>query len=108
MTIFVLDNSVTMRRFFDSGSHPYADAILNRLTTLGDEAIAPAIWPYEVSAVLSRAVTKNGIDAENAADFLDDLKKAPSEKPLSFRVCQYLGGYPNGWISHLRIEASMT
>ena len=77
MTAFVLDNSVSMRWFFESGSHPYADAILNRLMALGDEAIVPNLWPYEVSAVLSRAVSKTGIDAQKVSDFLDDLELMP-------------------------------
>jgi hypothetical protein len=50
----VLDNSVAMRWCFESGAHPYADSILDRLAT-GDTAMVPVLWFYEASAVLSRA-----------------------------------------------------
>ncbi len=77
MTAFVLDNSVTMRWFFNSGSHPYADSVLRSMTVLGDEAIVPVLWLYEVSAVLARAQIKDGIDAKEVTDFLDDLEALP-------------------------------
>ena len=51
---FVLDNSVAMRRCFESAAHPYADSILQILAT-GDDAIVPVLWFYEASAVLARA-----------------------------------------------------
>jgi predicted nucleic acid-binding protein len=77
VTVFVLDNSVTMRWFFDSGLRPYADSILRNMTTLGDEAIVPVLWAYEVSAVLARAQNKAGIAAQEVTDFLDDLEALP-------------------------------
>jgi hypothetical protein len=52
VTLFVLDNSVTMRWFFDSGTHVYADAILADLQSLTNEAVVPILWRYETSAVL--------------------------------------------------------
>ena len=54
MTVFVLDNSVTMRWCFDSGNHPYADSILRQLAAPNGEAIVPILWRYEVSSVLAR------------------------------------------------------
>jgi predicted nucleic acid-binding protein len=66
-----------MRWFFDGGSHDYADAVLDRLSVSNDQAIVPLLWFYEVSAVLSRAVTKNGIDARKVSDFFDDLEALP-------------------------------
>jgi predicted nucleic acid-binding protein len=66
-----------MRWFFDGGSYDYADAVLDRLSVSSDQAIVPLLWFYEVSAVLSRAVTKNGIDARKVADFFDDLEALP-------------------------------
>ncbi len=63
MTIFVLDNSVTMRWFFEAGSHPQADAILSELVSGASEVLVPVLWRYEVSAVLARAQAKGGIPA---------------------------------------------
>ncbi len=77
MTAFVLDNSVTMRWFFDSGSHPYADGILRDLATSGDTARVPVLWPYEVSAVLARAQIKTGLPDQEVVDFINDLKALP-------------------------------
>jgi predicted nucleic acid-binding protein len=47
------------------------------MTVLGDEAIVPVLWLYEVSAVLARAQIKDGIDAKEVTDFLDDLEALP-------------------------------
>lgn len=55
MTAFVLDNSVTMRWCFDSGTHAYADAVAQHLESDDGEAFVPILWSYEVSAVLARA-----------------------------------------------------
>ncbi|MDR3461226.1 MAG: type II toxin-antitoxin system VapC family toxin [Beijerinckiaceae bacterium] len=77
MTIFVLDNSVTMRWFFDDGNHPYADAMLFDLMSPTGEAVVPVLWRYEVSAVLARACSKGAIPAKDAMDFIDDLQALP-------------------------------
>jgi predicted nucleic acid-binding protein len=77
VTIFVLDNSVTMRWFFEAGSHPYADAILKDLIASASEAIVPILWRYEVSAVLARAQLKGTIPAQEVADFIEDLQALP-------------------------------
>ena len=77
MTVFVLDNSVTMRWFFDSGSHSYADSLLHELAAHRDEAMVPILWRYEVSAVLSRAQIKGAISAKDVSEFLDDLSALP-------------------------------
>jgi predicted nucleic acid-binding protein len=73
MTDFVLDNSVTMRWCFDSGSHVYADAILQRLGTASAVAFVPVLWRYEVSSVLARAEIKGMLPTQKAVDFLLNL-----------------------------------
>jgi predicted nucleic acid-binding protein len=77
VTIFVLDNSVTMRWFFDGGNHPYADAVLFDLMSSTGEAVVPVLWCYEVSAVLARAHSKGAIPVQDASDFIDDLQALP-------------------------------
>ena len=77
MSDFVLDNSVTMRWCFDSGSHVQADAILRILETGQGEAFVPRLWRYEVSAVLARAQKTGVLTAERVTEFLDDLDALP-------------------------------
>jgi predicted nucleic acid-binding protein len=72
VTAFILDNSVTMRWCFDSGTHPYADGVLLRLKTDG-KAIVPVLWRYEVSAVLARAQNTGLIGAQQVMNFLGNL-----------------------------------
>ena len=69
----MLDNSIAMRWCFESGAHPYADSVLNRLAT-GDTAVVPILWFYEASAVLARAQNTGMLAASKAADFITGLK----------------------------------
>jgi predicted nucleic acid-binding protein len=73
LTSFVLDNSVAMRWCFESGAHPYADSVLDRLAT-GDTAMVPVLWFYEASAVLSRAQNIGTLTASKAAEFITELQ----------------------------------
>lgn len=77
MTDFVLDNSVTMRWYFDKGSHPYADKVLHRLGASPDRALVPVLWRYEVSAVLARALKTKVIAAQTVRAFLQTLGALP-------------------------------
>ena len=70
MTVFVLDNSVTMRWCFENSTHPYADTVLQTLAA--GQAIVPVLWRYEVSAVLAKA-QKDGTIAPQ--------RKLANEKP---------------------------
>jgi predicted nucleic acid-binding protein len=63
-----------MRWCFDSGSHAYADNVLEMLVAGADEALVPALWRYEVSAVLARAQKTGILTGERVADFLDNLE----------------------------------
>jgi predicted nucleic acid-binding protein len=73
VTSFVLDNSVAMRWCFEDAANAYADTILARLEA-GDEAIVPALWRYEVSAVLARAQLAGTLTAPKSAEFLEALQ----------------------------------
>jgi predicted nucleic acid-binding protein len=70
--VFVLDNSVAMRWVLGSTGHPYADGVLRRLRE-GAAALVPALWFYEASAVLARAVGRGELTASDADEALDDL-----------------------------------
>ena len=72
MTAFVLDNSVTMRWCFESGTPAYADAVARQLEA--GEAFVPILWRYEVSAVLARAQRTGLLTAQQVAEFLEDLE----------------------------------
>jgi predicted nucleic acid-binding protein len=48
---FVLDASVTLAWCFPDEHTSYAEAVLDRLAN-GVEAVAPAIWPFEVANAL--------------------------------------------------------
>jgi len=74
VTVFVLDNSVTMRWCFDSGAHAYADSVLRQLESDEGEAFVPVLWLYEVSAVLARAQTTGVLTAQRIAEFLENLQ----------------------------------
>ena len=74
MTVFVLDNSVTMRWCFESGAHAYADSVLERLEADDGQAFVPIIWRYEVSAVLARAQNTGVLTAQRVAECLQDLQ----------------------------------
>lgn len=71
MTVFVLDNSVTMRWCFETAAHAYADTILE--TLVGGEAVVPVLWRYEVSAVLAKAQKDGILTGEKIRAFLGAL-----------------------------------
>ena len=73
---FVLDNSVAMRWCFESATHPYAEAILDRLQT-GDDAVVPVLWFHEASAVLAREQNRGTLAAPKAEEFIAELKALP-------------------------------
>jgi len=73
LTVFVLDNSVTMRWCFQNAAHPYADAVLQQLAT--GVAFVPVLWRYEVSAVLAKTQRDGILTALKADEFLATLNK---------------------------------
>jgi predicted nucleic acid-binding protein len=73
LTVFVLDNSVTMRWCFQNAAHPYADGILQTLAA--GAAFVPILWRYEVSAVLAKSQKDGILTAHRADAFLATLHK---------------------------------
>ncbi len=71
MTVFVLDNSVTMRWCFENATHAYAESVLQTLAT--GQAVVPVLWRYEVSAVLSKAQRDGVITGFKVDAFLKEL-----------------------------------
>jgi len=61
-----------MRWCFENAAHPYADGILKRLAA-GEDALVPALWFYEASAVLAREQNRATLTAAKAADFIAEL-----------------------------------
>jgi predicted nucleic acid-binding protein len=76
---FVLDNTVTMAWCFNDEATPFTEALLNRLSSLTDSAIVPALWLYEVVNVTGLAVRKGRITEDKARAFLDSLADLPIE-----------------------------
>lgn len=69
---FVLENSVAMRWCFENAAHSYADGILSRLAA-GEDALVPALWFYEASAVLAREQNRGTLAAPKADQFIAEL-----------------------------------
>ncbi|TAF99304.1 MAG: PIN domain-containing protein [Betaproteobacteria bacterium] len=59
---FVLDCSVTMAWCFEDERTAATDALLERV--IADGAIAPALWPVEVTNVLLSAVKRKHVQAD--------------------------------------------
>lgn len=72
---FVLDSSVTIAWCFEDEEDEYAVTVGARLEN--EEAVAPMIWPYEVSNVLLFAEKHGRIAAAAGAEFLDLLASQP-------------------------------
>ena len=71
----VLDNSVTMRWFFEDGSEDdltYAEDVL--ISIMDSSAIVPVTWALEVAHVLTRAEAKSLIKPEQTTAFIRMLK----------------------------------
>jgi predicted nucleic acid-binding protein len=73
LTAFVLDNSVTMRWCFENTSTAYSEHVLEQLL-LGQQAVVPVLWLYEVISVLAKTQRTAVIDADTAHGFLEDLR----------------------------------
>ena len=74
-TNFVPDNSVVMTWCFEDQSSPYADAILESLSTR--EALVPAIWPLDVANVLVGAERRGRLSPSDSAQFVELLAGLP-------------------------------
>jgi len=69
---FVLDASVALAWCFEDEATDYTEALLDRLAA-GDEAVVPALWPYEVVNALLVAERRGRISEAKIAPFLDRL-----------------------------------
>jgi predicted nucleic acid-binding protein len=54
-------------------AHLYAESILDRLET-GEDAVAPVLWFYEASSVLSRAQNRGTLIGGKADEFIAELQ----------------------------------
>jgi len=76
---FVLDNTVTMAWCFTEEATEFTEVLLNRLSSLADTALVPALWLYEVVNVAEMAVRKGRISKEKATAFFESLADLPIE-----------------------------
>ena len=72
---FVLDASVTIAWCFEDEASAYADAVLDSL--LHARALAPAVWPLEISNVLAGAERRGRIDKAGSIRFVGLLMELP-------------------------------
>jgi predicted nucleic acid-binding protein len=72
---FVVDASLTLSWCFGDESSPYADAVLGRL--LSEDAIAPAIWPFEVANGLRTAERRGDLDSAELPRLRQMLESLP-------------------------------
>lgn len=75
MTAFVLDASITACWAFRDEDHPVADLALDHLRH--DEAIAPALWWFEVRNILVVNERRRRLTEADSAVFLRDLGRLP-------------------------------
>ena len=87
---FVLDASVTIAWCFEDEASAYADAVLDSL--LHARALAPAVWPLEISNVLAGAERRGRIDKAGSIRFVGLLMELPIivEVETPRRVLLYL------------------
>src|ERR1051326_4287997 len=72
----VLDASMAVAWCFEDETTAFTEAVFDRLMS-GAQAIAPALWPYEVANSLAVAERHKRIDFPGIAQFLDRLAKFP-------------------------------
>lgn len=72
----VLDASMAVAWCFEDETTPFTEAVFDKLTS-GTQAVAPALWPYEVANSLAVAERRKRIDLSGIAQFLERLAKFP-------------------------------
>ena len=72
---FVLDASVVMAWCFEDESNPYADAVLESLSS--HSCLAPAVWPLEISNVLVVAERRGHINKAGSVRFVTLISQLP-------------------------------
>jgi len=76
LTRFVVDASVALCWYFPGQKTAYTEAIFDRLAG-GDEALAPALWPFEMVNSLVVAARQKAITLSQLDTFIADLKDLP-------------------------------
>ena len=77
MSHLVLDCSVTAAWLFEDEVSHYAEAVLDGLATDHQQALAPFIWPLEVSNVFLVAERRGRITEAQSTAFWETLKAMP-------------------------------
>ena len=72
---FVLDASVTLAWCFEDEAGPYADVVLDSLADV--TALAPAVWPLEISNVLAVGERRKRIDKAGSIRFISLIVQLP-------------------------------
>ena len=78
MKRFVLDASTTLSWCFEDERAPGSEAALDALGS-GAEALAPALWTYDVLNVLAVARRRKRLTQAQSATFWNELRKLPIE-----------------------------
>ena len=71
----MLDASLTLSWAFDDEATPFTVQVLKTLEA--GQAVAPALWPFEVANVLAMAERRGRINAAQQAQFLERLRLLP-------------------------------
>jgi len=77
MNRFVLDCSVCVAWFFEDEFSEYSELVRQALLNKGVVAVAPSIWPAEVSNVLFQAERRKRINAEQVNQAVRVLSQLP-------------------------------
>jgi predicted nucleic acid-binding protein len=88
---FVLDASMTLSWAFEAESTPFTVAVLRSLETV--QALAPALWAFEVASVLSVAERRGRMNAAAQTAFLERLRSLPiaiEHRPAAWLAQQIL------------------
>jgi predicted nucleic acid-binding protein len=76
---FILDSTVTLAWCFSDEATGHTESFLNRLSSVTDTAVVPALWLYEVVNVVTLAARKRRITQLHATQFLQSLSDLPIE-----------------------------
>ncbi len=95
MNRFVVDASVALCWYFPKQKTVYTEAVFDLLAR-GDEALAPALWPFEMVNALVIAARQKAITLLQLETFIADLKDLP--------VSIDLGGVGRSYSSIVRLS----
>ena len=94
MTRFVVDASVALCWYFPRQKTAYTEAVFDGLAG-GDEALVPALWPFEMVNSLVVAARQKTITLAQFDTFIADLKDLP--------IAIDLGGVGRSYSSIVRL-----